>query len=281
MGSRKTFDTLERHLRRIYRQADIDISKLNKKALADLKVTLGDIYEQYGQDSEKLFEEMQKYKRMGKMENHASKVLTGLTVGGIKIVSRSLKEIYTDVYKTTLKDIRDSTGLRGIQKDLKTYEVTNQMNMGTVWNKRLKNYSDAEINKMLTRIREGMYKGDSYQRMAKELGIDLDKNFDNMMRVVRTEGARVKSEAQQEVIDSFSTAKNLTIYKTWRTVGDERVRSTHSDLDGTEIESTEKFMMPDGSEQMLPALGSSASENINCRCGVALDYKFKESDNSL
>ncbi len=59
------------------------------------------------------------------------------------------------------------------------------------------------------------------------------------------------------------------VYKTWCTFGDNRVRNSHRNLEGTTIPIEEPFVTDDGSELMYPcdiSLGASDNEIVGCRC---------------
>lgn len=271
--SRKTYDTLERTLKRYYKQADITLRKENQASLKAIRDVLSDTYEQYGMDTEQLFAELQKYKRMDKLEKEIRLQLSILSAVSIKAVKQTLVDVFHETYRTTFNDIQKSTGLKGIQKKMNALETANQLNMGTVWTERLKNYSDKQANDILIRIREGIYKGDSYQSMTKELKETLGKNYNQTMRVVRTEGKRVVSECQLETFNQFRSP-NLVIYKTWHNSQDGRVRDSHNSMEGVKIKHGEMFTMPNGTKQEAPAMGYSPSENINCRCYLSMDYEL-------
>jgi hypothetical protein len=61
--------------------------------------------------------------------------------------------------------------------------------------------------------------------------------------------------------------------KTWRSVGDNRVRQDHLDADGQTVPVSEPFIVG-GESLMYPgdsSLGASAAQIVNCRCGVEYD----------
>ena len=64
------------------------------------------------------------------------------------------------------------------------------------------------------------------------------------------------------------------LYKTWETVGDNRVRDSHAEVEGLTIPIDEPFMLA-GGLMMRPhdaSLGCSEDELIMCRCSLAYSY---------
>lgn len=83
--------------------------------------------------------------------------------------------------------------------------------------------------------------------------------------------------AQSEVHRVFTTAmddgasyaelpKSHIVTKTWLTVGDEKVRDTHSYLDSVTIPAGEMFYTIDGDSAFYPSGFERAENNVNCRC---------------
>lgn len=59
--------------------------------------------------------------------------------------------------------------------------------------------------------------------------------------------------------------------KTWVTMGDDKVRDTHSYLEGITVPVDAEFITYDGDSADYPGGFSNASNNVNCRC--VLEYK--------
>ena len=56
------------------------------------------------------------------------------------------------------------------------------------------------------------------------------------------------------------------LQKTWETMGDEKVRTTHELLEGDTIPYDEEFVAIDGDSAPAPGMFENASNNVNCRC---------------
>ena len=82
-----------------------------------------------------------------------------------------------------------------------------------------------------------------------------------MMRVVETDMTRVFNEG------SMSTAKQAGAKtKTWLTMMDDKVRDTHSYLEGTTVPVDAEFYTFDGDHASAPGGFMMAENNANCRC---------------
>lgn len=59
---------------------------------------------------------------------------------------------------------------------------------------------------------------------------------------------------------------NVTVMKTWVTMGDDRVRDTHDYLEGATIPISARFYSYSGDSALYPGDFMTAEENCNCRC---------------
>ncbi len=84
---------------------------------------------------------------------------------------------------------------------------------------------------------------------------------DDIVRIAETEAHRIANTSALDAA-KHGGAKN----KTWSTVLDERVRSTHEYLEGMTVGIDEDFYTYDGDFASAPGLFTLASNNVNCRC---------------
>ena len=74
--------------------------------------------------------------------------------------------------------------------------------------------------------------------------------------------------------DHYDAMANGMAFKTWETVGDNRVRETHMEVEGITIPVDEPFYVG-GYEMMYPhdvSLGAGAEEVCGCRCSMSYSY---------
>lgn len=85
-----------------------------------------------------------------------------------------------------------------------------------------------------------------------------------------------KHEAYRQAAEQGGVSE-AAIRRTWRDVGDLRVRHTHRLLDGETVGLHEPFRSPSGALMMYPgdsSLGAPGSETIRCRCDVSYRIDF-------
>lgn len=85
-------------------------------------------------------------------------------------------------------------------------------------------------------------------------------------RVLETEYHRVYNETALATAKRIEQATGHSLSKTWRTVGDMRVRATHEPLEGLTKALDEKFYTIDGDEALFPGGFRNPANVINCRC---------------
>ena len=91
-----------------------------------------------------------------------------------------------------------------------------------------------------------------------------------LQTLVESEYHRVHQEGVADGVRQFTRETGIPVAKTWRTVGDDRVRDTHDYLEGTTVPLGERFYTYDGDSALMPGGFDKAENNVNCRCW--LDY---------
>lgn len=107
------------------------------------------------------------------------------------------------------------------------------------------------------------------ERRIEENTLDLPA----LQRIVETEYHRVEETGAYDTAFIVANATKRKPYKSWRTMLDERVRSTHVYLEGTEVPIDDLFFTYDNDCAMFPGDFSDPDNNINCRCW--LSYTFR------
>jgi uncharacterized protein with gpF-like domain len=115
-------------------------------------------------------------------------------------------------------------------------------------------------------IARGISQGSGYVEIARQVSFRTEANFNQAIRIARTEGHRIQTEAS---LDSASIARErgADIVKVWDATLDSKTRDDHAAADQQVREEDEQFevggYLTDG-----PGLVGIASEDINCRCAV-------------
>lgn len=96
--------------------------------------------------------------------------------------------------------------------------------------------------------------------------------------IARTEGMAAFNEAQMEAyrqaIDK-GAVREADLTKTWRSVGDGRVRHTHIAMNGQQVGFGGSFQSPSGAVLRYPHdPDAPAAEKVNCRCRMDITIDF-------
>ena len=108
---------------------------------------------------------------------------------------------------------------------------------------------------------------DQYEATA-----DSDPNaaqtlIERLSVVAETETHRTINTGSLDGAEEYAEAhRGQTVFKTWVTAGDERVRDTHDYLEGSTIPLNARFFTYDGDSAMYPGDFMLAENNVNCRC---------------
>lgn len=86
-------------------------------------------------------------------------------------------------------------------------------------------------------------------------------SVDDIVRIAETETHR---DANTAALDTAIRAGAK--FKTWATMLDDKVRSTHDYLEGQTVGINDEFYTYDGDHASAPGLFTLAENNVNCRC---------------
>ena len=123
--------------------------------------------------------------------------------------------------------------------------------------------------------------GAEYQTQAQKFAVDIIEATQRHKEdpyYYSADRARFCSEDQANFLGDmgdFSEAIEAGYrYKTWETVGDNRVRFSHEEVEGLTIPIEEPFVLA-GGYMLSPhddSMGADSSELIGCRCSLAFSY---------
>ena len=122
--------------------------------------------------------------------------------------------------------------------------------------------TEPDITEMQRAIDKKIADKDYKQRITEYVA---DKDVESLVRVIDTDSTRVFN---QGILDAGKKAGATT--KTWATMNDDRVRDTHSFLEGVTVPIDARFYTYDGDSAPGPGGFSLAQNNCNCRCWVTL-----------
>jgi hypothetical protein len=115
-------------------------------------------------------------------------------------------------------------------------------------------------------IARGLSTGTSYHDIARQVAFRTEADYNQAIRIARTEGHRVQSESR---LDSMRVAKDngADIVKIWDATLDSKTRPDHQAADQQVREIGEPFEVG-GYLADAPGKTGIASEDVNCRCIV-------------
>lgn len=118
---------------------------------------------------------------------------------------------------------------------------------------------------IISTVTRGLNQGNAYSKIAKALTEVTDRSYSNALRVARTEGGRIQSQAY---IDSLQLLDEVGAEygKMWQSTVDSDTRPDHVSMDGEQADKDGVFHLPNGATGPAPRMTGSASQDINCRC---------------
>ncbi len=202
------------------------------------------------------------------LEEQLSGALERLKDGNVTSVSDYLQKTYEDAYLGTMYSIEGYGIPLAIGLDHEQIaRVVNRKTDSFQFSQRLYDNVDNLAIAYKRQMSRGIANGSGYSMIAKQLALESEASYKQAMRIVRTEGGRVKSEAK---IDSMKAAKKqgADIVKQWDATFDKKTRDEHRYLDGQIREIDEPFEDSQGRKAMAPNKFGIASMDVNCRCIV-------------
>lgn len=130
--------------------------------------------------------------------------------------------------------------------------------------------SDVDI--MIDALRESVDKkvaGKDFEQRIREHAEQGD--LAAIIRVIDTDMTRVYNEAVLASTRELSKRPGVgAITKSWNTMLDDKVRDTHSYLEGVTIPLDAEFYTYDGDYAQSPGGFQNAANNVNCRCFITV-----------
>lgn len=93
-------------------------------------------------------------------------------------------------------------------------------------------------------------------------------NLYDIQRIAETDATRIYNQGALDAVVANDATTRAN--KRWQTMLDDRVRDTHSYLEGMEVPYNQPFYTYDGDSAMAPGMFSMPENNINCRCVVEI-----------
>lgn len=100
---------------------------------------------------------------------------------------------------------------------------------------------------------------------------DEEQLIERIAVVAETETHRAINDGELDAGQEYErTHPNVTLFKRWRTMMDDRVRDTHDFLEGATVPLDARFYTFDGDSALKPGGFMLPENNVNCRCDIEL-----------
>lgn len=274
MKKDKDFLRLQEEFESLVEDIEKGLVKNYAKGYKDLKKDLEKAYDKYSQDGVLTMDEMRKYKRLERLEKATRLAVLGLYKDNKKFIRQSMKEIIKTTEDKSFKIIKGRKSISPIARSFKIDDLIDQAVAGRVWTERVDHYGSNFVYDVHTIIRRGLEDGKTYTQVSKELRDKFGKDIGNTARIVRTESARIHEHTTFKTMEEINKEVKLT--KTWRTMRDGAVRSSHQVMEGQTVGIDEEFVLPSGATTLYPTGSGDPAEDINCRCYVEYNVENEE-----
>lgn len=136
---------------------------------------------------------------------------------------------------------------------------------GAPFDETIKKNLGADAQNIIDTVVRALNQGKSYAQIAGELRVLSDQSYNKALRVARTEGGRVLSQAAYDFELLLDNAE-IEYDKLWDAAIDTSTRPDHIEMDGELADKDGIFHLPDGSTGPEPRLTGVAKQDIQCRC---------------
>lgn len=275
MSMREEFLKLQEQLDKTIAKKEKGIITDYKAALDELRAMMATAYAKYEVAGALLFAEMMKYNRAAKMDKEIQAILNDLGKKNAKSTRDIMELVYAESFERTknLVEIATDRRIPGIIKDEVLKQALENPIKGLRLSRTLEKNRVNIIYQIQQTVEQGLKNGEPYGQMAGRLKESLENDVPKALRVVRTETHRVMEQAK---LDSLSNAQaaGIEIVKVWVSSRDEKVRSSHTSMDGITVDYDKDFENPEtGGKGPAPGMMGVAQDDISCRCIAIFDIK--------
>ena len=243
---------------------DKELFKFYKKTLRELKKEVKEYMKEY---ESLTFSQQMSVNRKRELLNKVEDILSKTSKEEQLSIRNFLKREAKDGYLGVFYDLESklSVGIEFAMINEKYIEaLVNKKIKGKTFSKRLYKNREKIARSIKSELQNDAILGKGYRYVAKGLSEKTEANYRQSLRIARTEGHRVQTEATQR---GYEEAEELGIdmKKKWMSTLDDRTRDTHAHLDGQIVNVDETFIS-NGYEAYGPGMFGVAEEDIHCRC---------------
>lgn len=287
---------LEKELKKIYQQANDELTEKLEKTLKSLGDDIPRIYREY----KSLKAEGLKDEAEAKLKEY-KKAITDATMkkefykGQIEQITDDISKLNERALAYSLDKIPKVYGInyntvgKGISNHINGYSfhlvdehtvkrMTKRLTSRKLNKKKDKRWTNKKVN---SQIMQGILQGEPIDDIAKRIQNVTESTYKASLQTART----MMTEAQNAGrLDCYHDLENdgLILKKVWIATPDERTRRSHLELDGVEVGIDEPFETINGNTLMYPGDPDGEPEEIyNCRCTMVTHITGFIDDNGI
>jgi len=248
------------------KKAEKDIEVVFNKRLKVILDQMLQMHRKFGKNGEASWTDVNKYNRFNQETKLIAKQLNSDYKAIIKLIRESEERLYIERYLMMAYLLQQSTG-EEMGFKIPSIEVIQAAIDNPVEFLSLPKVFEEHRNNIIRRlnieIAQSLQAGESYTDMAIRIENAMGWTRKKAILVARTEGGRVRSQADIAVEEQASKTARLT--KIWMSSLDTRVRKSHRKLDGQKADKDGNFHYGAWNSK-APRLWGIASMDIQCRC---------------
>lgn len=246
--------------------AENDIEIVFTRRLKTILAQMLEMHRKFGKNGQATWTDVNKYNRFNQEMKLIAQQLNADYKAIIKLIRESQENLYIERYLLMAYLLQQSTG-EEMGFKIPSVEVIQAAIANPVEFLTLPKIFEVHRNDIIRRlnieIAQSLQAGESYTDMVIRIENAMGWTRKKAILVARTEGGRVRSQADLAIEEQASKTARLT--KVWMSSLDTRVRKSHRKLDGQKA-NKDGYYHYGKWKSKAPRLWGIASMDIQCRC---------------
>ena len=159
---------LQKEIDKLVIRYEKQVARNFAKGMKELNKEIARLYRKYGIDGQLTFEDMNKYNRYDRLKDYITQTVREVYRTNDKIIRAGLIEASKRAVKGNINIITSAKDLKGVKWDYDVRKIVNENMGGINWAKRTKFNRLETIHKLEQKVGQGLDKGWTYDKMARE-----------------------------------------------------------------------------------------------------------------
>lgn len=259
----------------------VEIRKKYVEILKEVMSDLSKMYMKLEKDGELTYADVKRHRDLERFERRVMAQGNVLGKNNKAIMEKLITDTYDLSYSYMSFSIQKETDLLLKNATPHLPEILDKVVKNPVYGLRLTAAQERDRALIVKGINEavadGLKAGGTYGEIAKEIQTKFDSSYKRAMVIARTETHRVREQASSEsAMNAYE--QGIIMNKTWKNMGDERVRpkrgigkgtggtANHVRMEGQKRMADESFDLIPFGQTDSPGNSGIANQDINCRC---------------